>query len=315
MTLLSPHWQGSRHEYLFRCMHGHEFGRKATIMLRGTATCLECVRDGVQRRFLSTIEQQGFVNLEPEFLGLTVRHRLTCRLGHEWATEARKIVEGTGCPTCVALQSSMRQGFPDGLERLYAVAAAQGGKCLADTYQGMKARYLWECANRHRWRATGGKVTNGGWCRMCFARRNGDASRCPDGLARLKAVAAAHDGQCLDDVYIGRASKYRFRCANGHEWTTYGHLVLAGTWCRLCANRRRMPTIERMQQIAQGRGGRCLSEEYLGNKIKLTWECSRGHVWRSAPNTVANCGAWCPSCARLRLTFDPLKRKRYDVDG
>ncbi|MEQ5841033.1 hypothetical protein N0A02_16530 [Paraburkholderia acidicola] len=125
--------------------------------------------------------------------------------------------------------------------------------------------------------------------------------RCdPDGLARLQAAAAAHGGVCLEDACTKLQAKYRFRCAKGHEWLGWGHLVLVGKWCRLCANERQRRTIEDLQEAARRRGGQCLSTQYLGYTDKLTWMCEFGHVWQATSRTVQNRGNWCPHCARLR---------------
>jgi hypothetical protein len=69
-----------------------------------------------------------------------------------------------------------------------------------------------------------------------------------------ESVAATHGGQCLGDVYVGSAAKYRFRCAQGHEWSAIGNLVLGGTWCRTCAKHKRMLSIEKQQEVARERG-------------------------------------------------------------
>jgi hypothetical protein len=315
LTLLSAQWQGASASYLFRCSNSHQFERRGTVILRGTATCLECVQQDMQVKFLDILRQREFVCKENAYLGSSVRQHFACRSGHTWETQARKIMEGSGCPHCAAQQNAQKQGFTDGLDRLRTAAAAHGGKFHGDTYLGMKAMYEWECSQGHRWRANGHKVTQGSWCRMCFARRNGDAKVRKDGLARLKAAAESHGGQCLDDVYVGSNAKYRFRCAKGHEWQAHGHLVLARTWCERCAHRKNMLTIEQMREIANERGGRCLSEEYFGNKVKLTWECSLGHVWQAMPHTVIYGGTWCPNCYRLRFTRNLYRRRRYDIDG
>ena len=51
-----------------------------------------------------------------------------------------------------------------------------------------------------------------------------------------------------------------------------------------------------MKALAEGRGGRCLSDEYNGSKTKLKWECAYGHGWEAIPNNVKNLGSWCPHC-------------------
>ncbi|MEM5435489.1 hypothetical protein [Paraburkholderia diazotrophica] len=92
-------------------------------------------------------------------------------------------------------------------------------------------------------------------------------------------------------------------------------VIVGGTWCSRCANLNKRDTLERMQAVARERGGQCLSSEYLGGKVKLTWQCDLGHVWDALPTNVVNRRSWCPNCARLRITKKPHLRRRYDVDG
>ena len=41
--------------------------------------------------------------------------------------------------------------------------------------------------------------------------------------------------------------------------------------------------------------GKCLSIEYQNSYTKLSWQCEKGHIWMSKPNTVKN-GKWFPVC-------------------
>lgn len=56
-------------------------------------------------------------------------------------------------------------------------------------------------------------------------------------------------------------------------------------------------TIEEMQRIAKKRGGKCLSKTYIGGRNKLTWQCSKGHVWDATGQSIKHQKSWCPKCA------------------
>jgi hypothetical protein len=51
-----------------------------------------------------------------------------------------------------------------------------------------------------------------------------------------------------------------------------------------------------MQELAEQRGGKCLSAVYANNKTKLDWECSLGHQWAARPFNIKVMGQWCPTC-------------------
>ena len=63
-------------------------------------------------------------------------------------------------------------------------------------------------------------------------------------------------------------------------------------------------TVDNMMALAAARGGRFVSETYLGSMKKHTWECAHGHRWDATAKSV-NSGSWCPECAR-----EPGKRGR-----
>ncbi|WP_442955555.1 zinc-ribbon domain-containing protein [Paraburkholderia sp. MPAMCS5] len=58
---------------------------------------------------------------------------------------------------------------------------------------------------------------------------------------------------------------------------------------------------------------RCVVDQLW--KVRLQWQCAKGHVWETSPASILTKGSRCPSCARLEHTKIPWKRKRYDVDG
>lgn len=383
LTLLTRQWEGGHASCRFRCPQGHEFERRPFVLEKRSARCPQCARDAIRQRFLALLERNGWTCLEGDYLGANVRHHFQCAQGHRWDTEARKILEGSGCHACATARAAEKNTRADGLERLRAAAAAHGGRCLADAYAGIIAKYEWECAAGHRWHASGQSVVRGNWCRVCFGlrhsermldadglarlhdaaasrggacldsvytgvhsqyrfrcaaghewhtggmgvlggawcprcavQRTGELSRVPDGLEQLRAVAASHGGEVVSAVYAGIAARYTFRCARGHEWTTKGtHVLQDGTWCQRCAGLRRRHTIAEMQALARERGGRCLSPEYLGVKVPLTWECHRGHVWPASPDSVLNGGTWCRNCAILEKTKKAHLRLKYDYEG
>ena len=121
-----------------------------------------------------------------------------------------------------------------------------------------------------------------------------------DRLSRLCAAAAERGGVCLDHVCTKLQAKYRFRCAAGHDWSAWGHLILAGKWCPQCANDGKRLTIDEMQVTAAKRGGRCLSTRYEGCRIRLVWTCHAGHVWEASPHDIRNRGMWCRICDRQK---------------
>ena len=134
-------------------------------------------------------------------------------------------------------------------------------------------------------------------------------------LEAMQAAAAAHGGRCLSTLRPGMRTLLEWECAQGHRWFMPARNILRGRWCPTCARQRRSLSLADIQRTAEERGGRCLSPVYLGSKVKLEWECHLGHVWQSTPMSVKHQGTWCPSCAKLRVTKDRVKRLKWDFEG
>ncbi|WP_157645180.1 hypothetical protein [Burkholderia ubonensis] len=144
LTLLTKTWVNARVYYRFRCSSGHEFERQAFVLTRGATGCAQCVQAKTRQQFLATLSERNLTCLEGDYLGGKVRNRFQCAHGHRWDTEARKILEGSGCPKCGNARVAEMNRFSDGLKQLRDAAAAHGGQCLADVYSGVAARYWLE---------------------------------------------------------------------------------------------------------------------------------------------------------------------------
>jgi hypothetical protein len=51
-----------------------------------------------------------------------------------------------------------------------------------------------------------------------------------------------------------------------------------------------------INDIASSKGGKCLSNVYLGHVAPLNFQCSKGHIWSARPNDIKR-GSWCPICS------------------
>ena len=70
-----------------------------------------------------------------------------------------------------------------------------------------------------------------------------------------------------------------------------------------------------MQKIAEKNNGKCLSIEYINNKIKLKWKCSEGHEWFAVPNHIKS-GGWCPACGRISsVTIEDIQEIAKERGG
>lgn len=192
---------------------------------------------------------------------------------------------------------------------LQRLAVERGGKCHSIVYKTAKLRLTWECCEGHIWKATPDSIVRGSWCPVCGKQKSADSRRLD--IAEVHKIAKERGGKCLSENYTSAKVKLLWECANGHQWETRLTDIKNRSWCPVCAGHQRL-TIDEMRNIAEDRGGRCLSEQYVNNQTKLLWECNNGHQWYSAPNKI-KMGTWCPVCgvesraSKKRLTIEAMK--------
>jgi hypothetical protein len=183
-------------------------------------------------------------------------------------------------------------------------ARAKGGKCISNEYRGIYTPLTWKCKNGHTWDALPTIVTQGGWCVTCLKQEKKKKER----LEKLNRIAEKNGGKCLSKKYVNQSTKLKWQCSKGHRWETTPKVILQGSWCRKCAQLRSKLTIEAMKKLAERKGGLCLSETYVSNVVKLTWQCNKGHVWKTTPAGVIS-GNWCPVCVRrAKSTIEEMRQ-------
>jgi len=116
----------------------------------------------------------------------------------------------------------------------------------------------------------------------------------------LIAVAKARGGYCLglSNSVEGR-SMYLWKCEKGHIWEAHAYSIKSGSWCPICAKDKRKDTIEDMRELAKQQNGECLSTVYINYSTRLTWKCSKGHIFEATPTKVKK-GRWCRECGEKR---------------
>ena len=120
-----------------------------------------------------------------------------------------------------------------------------------------------------------------------------------EAFEEMKNLAKAKGGICLSKEYVTSKKNLDWRCAQGHEWQTTPNSI-KNTWCPTCSDIEwKILSLEDMRKLAESKGGKCLSSDYVSIKSKLLWQCSQGHKWEAVPATV-KIGHWCPSCAQMR---------------
>lgn len=200
------------------------------------------------------------------------------------------------------------------LEAARGAAAARGGACTSEEYEGAKARLGWRCASGHEWAASLSSVRSmGTWCPQCRPPRSA-GGRKPLTLEAAREAAAARGGACTSGECEGSTAILGWRCASGHTWAaTLNSVRNMGTWCPSCARGGSPLTLEDARETAKEKGGDCISDEAEceGSHSRLVWQCAEGHTWAARFKAVRYMGTWCPHC---RASTAEKKSRAYLVE-
>jgi len=114
-------------------------------------------------------------------------------------------------------------------------------------------------------------------------------------ISDVRDLATERGGKLLTTDYENNHQKLLFRCKNNHEFETTYQIVKRGSWCPTCSGVKRH-TIRDLQQFAESKNGKCLSDHYTNSLTKVEWECEHGHRWSASYNNIQS-GSWCPECS------------------
>ncbi|CAG8849018.1 2017_t:CDS:2, partial [Gigaspora margarita] len=120
-------------------------------------------------------------------------------------------------------------------------------------------------------------------------------------------------GKCISEKYVNNNLPLIWECENGHKFhTSLAHVKNEGTWCREC----KKLGLEFAQNLANKKGGTCLSSSYYNKCTPLSWSCSKGHSWLARISSIQR-GTWCPYCMREseRLGIEHAKALAHSKNG
>ena len=184
------------------------------------------------------------------------------------------------------------------LSGLKKLARNRDGKCLSSQYINCETKCEFQCKKGHVFKMEPRHVKSGHWCNECGNKSTGDKNRKLT-LEDAQQAAESKEGACLSTVYNNSSTKMKWKCVKGHMWEASFNRVRSGDWCSICghesAGNKIRGSIEKVQERASLRGGRCLSDEYVNNRTKLEFKCSEGHKWWATPGSIQQ-GNWCPKC-------------------
>ncbi|MBW2995407.1 zinc-ribbon domain-containing protein [Candidatus Woesearchaeota archaeon] len=281
----------------WQCSKGHIWRATPSKIKMGKwcPKCYDLKRGGSQRLSIDEMQaiarERGGKCLSKVYINAITKLEWKCAKGHIWEAIPASIKVGRWCPICAIKKVADLKRLP--IEKMHELAKAKGGECLSDVYINSQTKIKWKCNKGHIWNATPSDIKNGNWCPFCSGRRQT--------IKDMHKIAKIRGGNCISKKYLGTHKKHKWVCDMGHVWEATPANIKRGTWCPICSKMKKGSfqklTIEEMFLIAENRGGKCISKEYINVKTKLKWQCSKGHEWYAIPDNIKR-GRWCPVCAK-----------------
>lgn len=236
--------------------------------------------------------------LSTEYIGANEKMSWRCGENHEWRAMLYHIKNSKSwCPACANSKKSKKYRLKDGLSIANKIAENKGGACLSNEYISRNIKMKWKCKYNHIWYARLADIKNkNSWCLECS--KLSVNRKLKGGLGLAKSIAKNKGGVCLSVEYIRSNAKMEWRCSVGHEWIATFSNVQNGSWCGVCAGKRKH-SISDTRKFAEKKGGKCLSNKYENANAKMKWVCSKDHTWSAAFNDIKNKNSWCPECGQL----------------
>ena len=126
-------------------------------------------------------------------------------------------------------------------------------------------------------------------------------------MERIRKIAQTQEGECLSEVYINANTKLEFLCKEGHVFEKIPYNIEKGAWCNECNGQAKW-TLDKVKELAESKGGECLSVKYVGFDHKLDWKCGNEHKWQGTLHNAIK--YWCDRCSNNihKLNMDDIHR-------
>lgn len=320
---LSKSYKNTQTKLTWQCNKGHVW-ESTYGNIRSGKWCRICSQKqtGLKRRTSIDFFKNYAINKDGECLSDTYENQnskleFKCSKGHIWKTTAGSMkASKTWCPICAGtFKVITEKQIVEKLDEVTKIALSKGGKCLSTTYINSKSKLKFQCSEGHIWETIPLIIKKGSWCNICTMKKVSEGQR--DTIDDFIKIIRNKGGKCLSTNYINaQQSRIHVECKFGHRWYALPQGLKKGTWCRKCYGTAKS-TLEEIKDLAKGRDGKCLSDNYVNDMTKMIWSCSENHIWRASPNNIKS-GKWCPTCSKgigertCRLSFEKIFGEEFN---
>jgi hypothetical protein len=300
---LSTVYINSKTKLKWECKEGHIWDAEPTPIKQGH-WCPRCAGKAklTIEEMQELAKQKGGKCLSTEYIDNKTKLQFQCSEGHKWYATPGKIKFGRWCPRCKTpsigericreyFQLIFKMEFPT--EKPRWLVNERGNRMELDGYcKELNLAFEYHGSQHFESSSffTGGNLAQ---------RKQDDAVKemvCKQNDVTLITIPYTIQYEEMQKYIIEECKK------NNVELPTEIKSVDYTTF-----NVYRLEKIKDMQELADSKGGKCLSEVYVNCNTKLHWRCKEGHTFLMNPNSVQQ-DQWCPHCAGVaKLTIEEMQ--------
>ncbi|WP_434284699.1 zinc-ribbon domain-containing protein [Clostridium botulinum] len=314
---LSKEYVNTQTKLEWQCKNGHIWSMQPNVVIRGQ-WCPKC---SIQRRAdmqrLTITEMQNIAKtyggkcLSLKYVNVDTKLKWQCNSGHIWLARPHDIKKGAWCPKCARIKFfneekcryifekllnknffSTRTILPNGLE----LDGYNEELNLAFEYNGEQHYNSEKMFHKSPKAFEKQKKRDEEKKELCKARSIT--------LIEIPYTEAHKGDKSLINFIIKTLENSKIKIVNKLDDINTNNFY------------KYFSPLQELKQLANSKGGECLSTEYLDSNTKLKWKCRKGHIWNASPISVKNQGHWCPECVRnKKYTLEQMKHFAKERGG
>lgn len=281
---------------IWQCANGHVWETRLGHIRNGS-WCRKCVQLKHDIGYLQELAiSKGGKCLSKNYLGMIKKYKWQCHSMHVWETRAAHVIDGSWCPYCCS-------GLGERICREYfeQMSGYRFPKCYPSwlkTKKGSKLELDGYCENlkiafEHQGRQH--------YFKNNYFGGNEEFTKRIENDKRKVELCSLNEVQLILIPELIKFTKLKNLKSLIEQESKRLKIDCFDFSKEICLKNAYMPEyISKLKKIAKQRGGRLISETYLGSETHMEWECILKHRWQAAPLHITSSKSWCPICYRLR---------------
>ncbi len=286
---LSDAYVNDETELNFKCSIGHLFSLSPYDVVKLWKWCSKCEDHTIWNlnRIRDYAKSKSGECLSNIYVDYDSYLDWECREKHVWSATLHNVIGGYWCGVCEKRRPRVLT-----IDDMEKVGEDYGHMCLSDEYKNAHEELYFQCAYGHFWSTNAMNIRK--------SNRGVHCPKCDLGSKLNDICKLAYDngGRCLAVEYVHCDEKLEWECQKKHKFSMTTSKVKLGYWCQVCNDKgKSSKQLDKLQAIANDKGGVCLSTEYINGDTPMEWRCKQDHTWKTTSKNIMR-NLWCSTCAK-----------------